>query len=394
MLVTYILGKCPGCGTEEAFGNVEVHSTYVLRGCKKCRYRQHIPLPPIRKAVLYLDQFFFSHAFRGGEPRFLKAAHRIKRATALQLLTVPYSSVHEDETHQWEQRDELFKFVKATSRGQEFEPAYDVDKTQLLKAFQAWRKGAASLYALEAGDALPRDLHDWDSYLRIEVGKYMGDIELIRDLKAQSAKWLVDQLDGWRKSTTSFEENLKAEFAVAAKMYFDAYLKYMVRVGSGDFAALLDSPIVSQVVQAMLLRLPKDAPPLENLKTCAQFFASDHFRQTPYQNLSARMFATLKEMVKAGAYTNKTKALQKLAGVAYDVKHIATYAPYCDGFVMDQPMAQLISHPRIALQNNYNVKVFSLNNWDELFKWLDELEAGMSEEHRAGLKAAYPHHRT
>ena len=36
---------------------------------------------------------------------------------------------------------ELFKFIKATSRGHEFSPAYDVERVQLEKAFDAWLAG-------------------------------------------------------------------------------------------------------------------------------------------------------------------------------------------------------------------------------------------------------------
>ena len=57
---------------------------------------------------------------------------------------------------------------------------------------------------------------------------------------------------------------------------------------------------------------------------------------------------------------------------------------------MDQAMAALVADPRIALEGRFGVKVFSLNNWDEFLAWLDGLEAGMSQEHRAGLAAAYP----
>lgn len=72
------------------------------------------------------------------------------------------------------------------------------------------------------------------------------------------------------------------------------------------------------------------------------------------------------------------------------MKHIATYAPYCQAFVMDQPMAALMAQPTVALERRYGVRVFSLNNWDDFMRWLDGLEAAMSDEHRAGLKAAYP----
>ena len=54
----------------------------------------------------------------------------------------PYSSVHEDEIHQWrgykdKSHDQLMEFIKATARGAEFEKAYDVERTQVLKTWGA-----------------------------------------------------------------------------------------------------------------------------------------------------------------------------------------------------------------------------------------------------------------
>lgn len=355
-----------------------------------CKCSMHIPLPPLKKTVLYVDQFFFSHAFRGGEKQFVQAADRIKGISALQLMVVPYSSIHKDETHQWAGRDALYDFIRATSRGHEFEPAYQVERTQVLKGFQAWLANKSPKYILEQRDALNEDVHGWDSYFRIEVGRYMGDIELIRGLKQQSIEGLVELFDDWRESTNTFDEDVKSELAAAGKNYIDSYLKFVVRVGHGDYSALFDSPVVSMVVQQMMYCLPKGMPPDECLRQCAHFFTSEHFAQLPCHAISAKVFATLKTMVKAGAHTNRQKAMLRLSGFFYDVNHIATYAPYCQGFVMDKPMAELMSHPQVALEDNFGVKVFSLNNWDELFTWLDGLEVAMSAEHKAGLEAAYP----
>jgi hypothetical protein len=100
MLVTHVLGDCPGCGAKDSFGNVSVHDT-LLRGCVHCKYESMVWLPEIKKRVIYLDQFFFSGALRGNDPRFQVAAERVRRMCRLQLLVAPYSSVHEDEALQW-----------------------------------------------------------------------------------------------------------------------------------------------------------------------------------------------------------------------------------------------------------------------------------------------------
>lgn len=395
MLVTRVIGDCPGCGGKERFGNVSVQRDHVLRGCMSCKYSTTIWLPKIRKSILYLDQFFFSSAFREGDIRFVEAAQRIRQISALQLLVAPFSSVHEDETHQWrgydgKNKENLMEFIKATSRGHEFEPAYDVEQTQIVRAFQAFLAGKSEVFALEERDAVDGDIHEWDDYFRIDVGRYMGDIELIRDLKRQSVEGLVDLFPDWRNSTNTFDQDVSLELQAAAKGYIDSYIQYALRVAGGDYAALFDSPIMSMIVQSLLHCLPDDLPPEKGLKKIGDFFKSRYFSEIPYQWLSARMFASLKDMVKRGAYADRTSAMKRLGGFFQDVKHVATYAPYCDAFVMDQAMASLVADQRIDLGNRYGVKIFSLNNWDQFFDWLGTLEAGMSQEHCAGLAAAYP----
>lgn len=390
MLVTRVIGVCPGCGGIASFGNVDIYGDHVLRGCKQCKYSAHIYLPPVRKAILYLDQFFFSGAFRGGDKRFVDAATRVRHLADRQLLVSPYSSVHVDETHQWERRDELFEFIKATSRGHELEPAYGIEREQVLKGFEAWLAGKPAEYVPDRRDALRSDLDKWDSYFRIDVGHYVGDIELKRNLKSQVISDLVDIFPEWRKSTNTFNDDVAVELRASGKVYLDAYIKYVMRIGQGDYNTLIDSPIISTVVQDMLHFLPKDMTPEGMLRKCAEYFTSAHFAALPYQDIEVKAFATLKDMVKAGAYVNREKALERLSGFSYDLKHIATYAPYCQAFVMDKPMAELMMHPGVALEKRYGVRVFSLNNWDEFMAWLDGLEANMTEEHKAGLTAAYP----
>lgn len=101
------------------------------------------------------------------------------------------------------------------------------------------------------------------------------------------------------------------------------------------------------------------------------------------------MFATLKMLVVQGAYQNKDNALKKLSGFYYDVDHISTYAPYCDAVLIDAPMHEIVGRKQVALEERYNVKVFSRSNWDQMLTWFDEIEAAMTEEHRQALAVAY-----
>jgi hypothetical protein len=392
-LVTYVLGDCPGCGRAESFGNVDVFGGKELyRGCKACSYNVRIPLPKLQKKIVYLDQFFFSHAFRGQEPEFLEAAARIERASSLQLLVAPYSSIHEDETHQWTGRDELFRFLKSVSRGHKFRYAEEVHRIQLIKGFEAWRAGQPADYQREEADALQVDVHGWDSYFRIEVGRYVGDIDLIRSLKTESLEGLLDCFDGWRQLQTTFDNDLNAEYEVAARGYIDFYLGYIMRLAGGDNAALLNAPSASMVVESMIRRLLRDnTPPDDCLRICAQFLMqSQHFKEVPHEKIAARIHASMKAMVKGGAFTNLDRARKKFKGYFYDVAHISTYAPYCDAFVMDQAMADLVRQPTVDLEGRYGTKVFTRKNLDIFFTWLESLEQDITPSHRDGLATAYP----
>lgn len=392
-IVTNVLGDCPGCGRKDSFGNVGVFGgQMVFRGCKKCNYHVRIPLPKLKKKIVYLDQFFFSHTFRGQEKRFLDAAALIERASSLQLLVAPYSSIHEDETHLWSGRDELFRFMKGISRGHKFQYAQEVHRIQLLRAFEAWCENSIAGYQCEEKDALHGDVHSWDSYLRIEGARYLGDVNLIRALKNESVEGLIGLFDGWRNLMTTFEEDLQAEYSVAAKAHLDFYLQYIGRIASGDHSATLNAPSITLIVESMVHRLLRqDIPADDCLRICAQFLMqSEHFKQTPHQLLSARMHATMKSMVKSGNFTNKKLAHRKFNGYFYDVEHISTYAPYCDAIVMDQLMADLVRKSTVNLEERYGTRVFSLNNWPEFLEWLNSLEWGITPEHQAGLSVAYP----
>lgn len=395
MLVSHIIGDCPGCKQANCFGNVSVGHGTVLRGCLHCKYSHELWLPEVRKKVLYLDQFFFSGAFRGGDPRFVEAAARVKRAVQLQLLVVPYSSVHEDETLEWRgyrnlKSDDLMEFIKATSRGVEFEPDYQVERTQVTKAWNAFLKGEPRDFRLDSADAIGGEPNEWDDYYRVDVRGYHKDIELRRDLKRQSVDTLVEVFDQWQASTTTFEQDFNQEVNDAAKNYLDSYFKMAGRIVGGDYNALFDSPISSQVLEHMLHWI-EDLPAKDQLPKCVAFFKSEHFRSVPELWISGHIYATLKAMVRRGAYANRGEARKRLNGFYQDVRHISLYAPYCDGFFMDQPMADLVRQPTVGLQDRYGVQVFSLNNLPAFFDWLDELEQGMSAEHLNGLLTAYPH---
>ncbi len=363
----------------------------MLLGCGVCTYKEDRQLPPIKKKVLYLDQYFFSHAVRGNGRQFTEAADLIRELVSLQLLAVPYSDIHEDETHQWEGHQRLLEFIKDTSGGHEFLQTYRVEFNQLNSAFKAFLGGRPAAYTPKREDAIHDDLDLWDGYFRIDVGGYHRDVELIRSLKERAVDGLVGLFPGWRKSTNTFEQDVALELKAAAKGYIDAYVTYAKRIAEGDYMALMDSPIMSQVIERLMRHFPEEILPITRVNSIKNFLHSDYFSNTPYQNIQARMFSTLKSMVRSGSYMNAEKSIKRLSGVYSDIKHISTYAPYCDAFLIDNPMAEIVGRGTVALTDRYGVRMFSRNSWGDFVDWLKGLKDGMTKEHKEALRIAYPH---
>ena len=286
---------------------------------------------------------------------------------------------------------QLMEFIKATSRGAEFERAYNVEHSQIHKAWETFLKGRPHKYLVENKDVIRgRTLDKWDDYFRIDVGGYARDVELNRRLKSESVDELVKVLDKWQDSSESFDEAVALEIRDAGKQYVSTYLTMLNRYAHGDVAAAVDSPMVATVVEQMIHWLPKDQPLPERIGRCIEFFQSPHFSEVPHQWLSSHMFATMKAMVKRGTFASCEEARKRLNGVFEDIQHISLYAPYCDAIVIDKFMADLVCRPTVGLQQRYRAEVFSLSNWDTLLAWLDRLETDISEGHRRGVAAAYP----
>jgi hypothetical protein len=89
---------CPECRTKGGFGVLMVNRrSYVLR-CYHCRTKEAIPLPPVGRRLIYLDQLALSNLTKAqgqaspksDEERFWRAAlERLSRLVRLQLLSCP-----------------------------------------------------------------------------------------------------------------------------------------------------------------------------------------------------------------------------------------------------------------------------------------------------------------
>jgi hypothetical protein len=343
------------------------------------------------KKILYLDQSFFSLASKERRHGWVDdAIARITELLDLQLLAAPYSSIHIAEADLYKQRDVLVAFIQRFSRAYHFEPYYMVEETQILKAFQAFLVGKPAQYVKEERDVISSTVHDWDGQYSVSVFTAESGFDRKRAFKQRSVDALLDALDDWSKSSNTFEQDMELEFHDAARIFVDEYAKKAARLCCGDFAALIDSPIVADVGEGLIFVVGTlKADP----RSIGAFFASQHFREVPSQQLSARLYSAFKGRLRGNkkaiclpASIEKRKT--KYSGLIFDVQHASTYAPYCDAFFADKAMADLMNDDRVAVEKIYGCKVFSAARREEFFKWLSDLKANKTPEHADGLSLA------
>ncbi|HET6206369.1 MAG TPA: hypothetical protein VFD98_06135, partial [Terracidiphilus sp.] len=130
-------------------------------------------------------------------------------------------------------------------------------------------------------------------------------------------------------------------------------------------------------------------------RSIGAFFASQHFREIPSQQLAARLYSVFKERLRKKAIhlPSREECEKRYSGLMFDVEHASIYAPYCDAFFADKAMADLMNDDRVAVENTYDCKVFSSTSREVFFKWLTDLKTNMTPEHADGLSQAYARYR-
>ncbi len=347
-----------------------------------------------RKSILYLDHHFFSSVYRGNDPQWDTAMQRITELLDLQLVAVPYSSTHEAEADFYMPRDNLVKFIQRVARGHNFEAYYRVEQTQILKAFQAYLANAPAAYVKEERDALPSSVHDWDGDYSVSVFRAASGVSGKREFKQRAIQELVNTLRNWATSKNTFEQDMALELRDSARILIESYARKTARLWSGDFSALVDSPISASVVEAMVYVLSVKKMQGDAAGVIPAFFQSKHFAEVPSQQLSARLFSGFKKRVREGAYANPEKAREKLSGFLFDVQHAATYVPYCDAFFTDRFMTDLLNGKHVDAERTFGCKVFSVSKTAEFFSWLEDVKSRMTADHADGLTWAYAKYRS
>jgi len=262
------------------------------------------------------------------------------------------------------------KMVVDLSQGISLRSPNQVENCQMQIAMEAYVQRAKPVdYSKEWAQMyyqspIAQLLDETPFVLRLDWAHGLGSHGEMRARK----KRLKDKLAGIKKAdssrTPSFEQKLEEEY--------QGYIRGMYKLGLGPLGKSLigQSPTPEEgLVATMTLGMhlvfwEKANGTPAGVTGLAQFYGSEYFRSVPRIEITAKLWAA------PAVYLKRAKAK---GSDAADIDMISTVLPYADLLVLDKTMADLV-RDRLHLDEQYDVTVFDLSDFDELVSALEALE--------------------
>ena len=326
-------------------------------------------LPPLDKAVVYLDQFAISNLFKAKTSKeaerdshkeyWASLLTKVERAVLLHQAIFPSSSIHLDETIPYHSPSDLQIFHE-TLGDAEFCSPREIVAEQEWAFFEAYLEGRPRpTLSTSVDEVLKGERNIWLPALHI-TGKtdwtvIAPMVRRDRDVNERAMKRLADR---WKEEKPTFEEALSVELAALAEVRKDQ---------------LLNTTDMRVVAQFSEMRKAFEAHGFkEAVLEVVKFWEWPENQHLPEHRISAHLFAAL-----ARQYAGNRK--KEPLGIMNDIKAVASYGPYVDAIFVDNHCATLVKEANLSLK----ARVFSLNSGDAFAAYIDDLCERASPEVRA-----------
>jgi uncharacterized protein YdcH (DUF465 family) len=233
---------------------------------------------------------------------------------------------------------------------------HEYQELQLLKAF-AKRKNIIDLTYKDAFFDDPvneiKKINDYIISIKYDISK-----EEINQLKKKKEQ-LINELESIRKDKVNdnitYEQQLYEEY----KGYPRAYLKQFSQITSNQINSVEDF-FQARSIGILLSAWKRYNGKPKGLTALKRYFNSEYYKSIPFVDISARLYAYI-----------VTSPHKIKSGDSMDVEQISAVLPYCNYIFTDKRMENIIG--RLNIDNDYNTKVFSSRNFNELIKEIREL---------------------
>lgn len=399
---------CPDCGTADTFGVLMICDRHYVRRCIGCWFDQSIPLPPLDKKLIYLDQFVISNMMKELDPDrpagakgikggfYRTVFERLDRLSKLQLVVCPDSPLQDHESVVDSRYEKLRSVFRHLSHGIGLHPPETLFHRQLLRAFRKWIQPDAPQPAVERSDAFTGKCNVWLERFRIDLNyKLPGLADSLRNTSAKRTQHLHDVCVHWQKAAHfDFNEVFEGELGAIVQGPWREYLAHAARLHAaqqGEIEVNLDQlypPPSATLISHMLGDLRRGrADSAEAFSKIQDFFGSAAARSIPYARVTALFWAGIAREVRAG----RSEETFPRAGMSNDIDLVAAYAPFCDALFVDKQISHLAAQPELKRELAGSGQLFSLRDGEdqEFLKYLDQIETAASPAHLDAVAAVY-----
>jgi hypothetical protein len=390
---------CPECN-RESFGVLNVGNRNISRRCEECLYEDEFPLPEIRKNILYLDQFVISNlAILEEKPERLKQDgtfefwkrlnKKVRELIQKQILVCPSSSFHLDESildDRFEKFREIYNYL---ADGISFRNPEEIRSFQLCEFFKKWLKNKdVDLIEVESINPFHQNPHTWSNPYIISA-KFPITEEMIKeveDLKVSHAQGLKEVFKRWQTETNkSFRDWFEGEVLDYGPTIFSIFDEYR-KLTSREKIATSTPQCVMTIHKLLKVYSDLNGNDGKALKTVREFLHSDVLKSIPFNRINGMLYASYAHRAAHGNLNTPPDG-----GDAYDIEMASILIPYCDGMFVDKSMHSLLTEQK-ELRNYINSKetrLFSKNNSEDFFDWLDELKSTAPSEKKEAVVNTY-----
>ena len=394
------LRRYPKCAKPE-FGVFDVASGHYERRCRNCWEPQSFPLPALKKAIIYLDQFAVSNLSyartkkKAVDQFWHEACKKLTHLSILQRIVCPKSVAHMIESETSQRNAEFQAAAEMFAHETFFTDFESIRRTIILKALDSWIAGKNYIPAVDLGEICQGNPYGWTKRWRFaatmpQIHDYAAALRADRDAAHAGLVNVVESR--WKKGGQTWEHWYEEEARAFGNEMIRSYNRRRQKledVASGKrklenrFYTLIQpilqlGRIICQKLEAAGVN--KD----EVSRKAGEFLNSDLLLQASFIRISSSLYASL--AMKAPAQ-NK----EPTKGFFTDVDVMSCLTPYCDAMFVDRECAGYWREIQSSQTHKlpYDVRVFSLATKGEFLSYLDEVEKSASDGHRATVREVY-----
>jgi hypothetical protein len=376
---------------------------HYVRRCIHCWFDQRLPLPVVKKRIIYLDQFVISNMMKELDPAN-KNAHgfyrplfeKLDRLSKLQLIVCPDSPIQDHESVVDTRYEKIRAVFRQLSHGISFHDPTTILHAQIMRAFRYWLANEPCNADVTRKFALTQDPDVWEDRYRIEVNFTLpGLAQALKNRSGLVTRHLHEKCREWQNDETfSFKQTFDNELAGVGTGILEQCSRYLARYAAVSRGQVpLDDevcfpPPASSLVSRMLSEAASTLSDMgERLAAIPVFFASDYFRAVPGARISALFWATIAREIHAG---RKPDRFPK-SSMYNDIDAVAMYSSFCDAMFVDKEISHLTKQRELQEQLGGKTKFFSLRQSEkkEFLDYLEDVDQSASAEHLRLIEEVY-----